>query len=93
MLTPPPQILEIYRDFLKPGSDATFRKIEEDALRICVELKFPHAYLALESLTGPKEVWWLNGYESEAELKQVVHDYTSNAPLVAALKSSSGIAA
>jgi hypothetical protein len=81
----PPRILEAYRDFLKPGVEAAYRPIEEDASRICVELKCPHSYLAIESLTGPKEVWFLNGYDSVAELKQVADAYEKNAPLLAAL--------
>src|ERR1700675_3044388 len=81
----PPRILEVYRDFLKPGVEAAYGPIEEDASRICVELKCPHPYLAIESLTGPKEVWFLNGYDSVAELKQVGDAYEKNAPLLAAL--------
>src|SRR5713226_6861340 len=82
----PPKILEIYRDSLKPGSETAFKAVEEDAARICAELKFPHSHLAIESLTGPKEVWWLNGFESEAEKQQVSDDYASNPALVEALE-------
>ncbi len=39
----------------------------------------------MESLTGPKEVWFLNGYQSAAEQKQVAEDYGKNAKLMAAL--------
>jgi hypothetical protein len=81
----PPRILEAFRDFLKPGVEAAYRPIEEEASRICVEVKCPHSYLAIESLTGPKEVWFLNGYDSVAELKQVADAYEKNAPLLAAL--------
>lgn len=80
----PPRILEVYRDFVKPGSFPQYNKIEEDAAGICAELKCPHPYVGLESLNGPKEVW-LNGFASEAELKQVVEDYAKNAALMAAL--------
>lgn len=52
-----------------------------------MELGFPHAYLAIEPLTGPQEVWFLNAWESEAEQKQVAEDYASNGPLAAALES------
>src|SRR5690349_7872424 len=66
----PPQILEIYRDFPKAGGEAAYRRIEEDAARICGELRCPHPYVGIESLTGPKEAWWLNGYESPARTRQ-----------------------
>jgi hypothetical protein len=85
----PPKILEIYRDFLKPESEAAYAAysdIERDIARVCIELAFPHAYLAIESLTGPKEVWFLNGWESSAEQGQVADDYAKNAPLAAALE-------
>ena len=81
----PPQILEIYRDRLKPANDAEFRKAEEDAARICVELKCPHPYLTIESLTGSKEVWYLNGFESEPDKQKVGEAYEKNVPLMQAL--------
>jgi hypothetical protein len=81
----PPKILEIYRDFVKPGREAQFKAVEEDAARICAELSFPHHHLAIESLAGPSEVWWLNGFDSQAEIQQVRDDYARNPALVAAL--------
>lgn len=83
----PPQILQIYRDFLKSGSHTAYQEVERDIAGVCVELGFPHAYLAIEPLTGPQEVWFLNAWESEAEQKQVAEDYASNGPLAAALES------
>jgi hypothetical protein len=84
----PPQILQIHREALKPGSEAAYQEIEEGTARICAELGCPHPYLGIESLTGPKEVWFFNGYESSAEQKQVYEDYPKNASLFAALKKN-----
>lgn len=84
----PPAILQIYREPLTPGSAAAFGQVEEEAARICAELKCPHPYLGIESLTGPPEVWFLNGYESAAEQKQVVDDYARNAKLLEALNQN-----
>src|SRR5260370_33317394 len=81
----PRQILQIYRDRLKPGSHAAYGEIERDIARACAELEFPHPYLAIEPLTGPGEVWFLNRWESEAEQKRVADDYAKNAPLVEAI--------
>jgi hypothetical protein len=78
-------VLQIYRDFLKPGSEAAFKAVEEDAARMCAELSCPHPHLAIESVTGPKEVWWLNAFESEAEKERVYREYASNQPLMTAL--------
>ncbi len=85
----PPQILQIHREPLKPGSEAAYREIEEDTARICAELGCPHPYLGIESLTGLKEVWFFNGYESSAERKQVYDDYAKNGTLMAALLKNS----
>lgn len=82
---PYPAILQIYRDPLVSGQEATYRTAEEDAARICAELNCPNPHLALESLTGQKEVWWLNAYESETHKQAVASGYTNNAPLMAAL--------
>lgn len=84
-----PAILQIFREPLKPGTDAEYREIEDDTARIAIELRCPHPYLGVESLTGPKEVWWLNGYESQAEIKQVEAEYRKNAALMAALVRNS----
>ena len=51
----------------------------------------PSPYLAIEALTGSKEVWFINGYDSPAEQRQTVDDYEKNAPLLAAhMKNSNG---
>jgi hypothetical protein len=84
----PPHILQIYREPLKPGSEAAYAVIEEDTARIAAALGCPHPYLAAESLTGAKEVWWFNGYESSAEQKQVYDNYAKNERLMAALQQN-----
>ena len=76
-------ILQVYRDSVK--DEVAFKAIEEEAARICAGLSFPHAHLAIESLGGPKEVWWLNFFESEADRAQVTAEYEKNRALVAAL--------
>lgn len=81
----PPKILQVYRDFLKPGSSRAYGDIEKDAAEICARLKCPHAYLAIRSLTGPAEVWFLNAYDSAAEQERVAKDYTKNRNLLAEL--------
>jgi hypothetical protein len=83
------QILQIFREALKSGSKDAYRRIEERTARLSAELGCPHPYLGIESLTGSKEVWWLNGYTWAAERKQVVDDYSRNTRLLAALKENS----
>jgi hypothetical protein len=81
----PPKILLIYRDILKPGTDVVFKTVEEDAALICAELHCPNSHLAIESITGTKQVWWLTPYESEADVEKIANGYASNPNLIAAL--------
>ena len=85
----PPQILQIYREPLKPGSEAAYHAIEEDTARAAAALGCPHPYLGSVSVTGSREVWWFNGYESPAEQKQVSDDYAKNRRLMTALLRNS----
>jgi uncharacterized glyoxalase superfamily protein PhnB len=82
------QILQIYRESVKPGGAAEYKAVEEDAARYCVELGCPHPHLAIESVAAPSEVWWLNAYESEAQKERVYEGYASNPGLMAALEQT-----
>ena len=84
----PPAILQIVREPLKAGHEAEFSAIEEERARIAVALKCPNPYLGTESLTGPKEAWWFNGYESGKHQKQVYDAYANNTQLLAAFQQS-----
>lgn len=84
-LEPPPQNLLIHRDVLKPGVEATYKAIEEDAARFCAELKCPNVHLALESIKEPTEVLWLTAYASEDDKQRIIDAYAANRPLTEAL--------
>jgi hypothetical protein len=83
----PPQILQIYREPLKPGSETAYRAIEEETARLAAALGCPHPYLGALSLTS-LEVWWFNGYESSAEQQQVADSYAKNTRLMTALRQN-----
>jgi hypothetical protein len=74
----PPRILQIFRERLKPRVEAEYDRIESDTARKCAELRCPHPYLGIESLTGPKEVWWFNAYDSVAEREQVAEAWAKS---------------
>ena len=84
----PPQLLQIYRDFVQRGGEEAFRQVEEDAARICADLDCPNVHLAMESLAAPVEVWWLTPYLSEADKQRVADGYAHNAALMAALEGN-----
>jgi hypothetical protein len=81
----PPQILEIYRDYLKPEAVAANRRLENRAEHLCRTLDFRHSYLTIESVSGPKEMWYFNGFESQAEVEKLRREYGRNTTLAAAL--------
>ena len=81
-----PRLLYISREFWKPGHEAALNLIEAEAARTCIGLGVPHPYLGIESLTGSKEVWYVNGFASPEELAQVTEAYAKKPELLAAMK-------
>jgi len=81
----PPRILQVVREPLRPGVDAEYDRIESEIARECARLRCPHPYLGLESLTGPKEAWWFNGYDSAADQERVAQAWAKNKEALAAL--------
>ena len=81
----PPQILEIYRDYLKADAVAENRKLERRAEHLCRILGFSHSYLTIESVSEPAEMWYLNGFDSQAEVDKLTREYQQNTKLLAAL--------
>jgi hypothetical protein len=81
----PPQILYISRDYLKTDAVAENRKLERRAEDLCRTLGFTHPYLTIESVTGPAEMWYLNGFDSEAEVEKLTQQYQQNTKLLTAL--------
>lgn len=80
-----PRILYVSREFWKAGHETPLNRIESEAARVCIGLGVPHPYLGIESLTGPKEVWYVNGFASTEELEQVKEAYGKNQELLAAM--------
>lgn len=85
-----PQVLFVSREFWKPGHEAALHRIEAEAARVCIGLGVPHPYLGIESLTGTKEVWYINGFASTEELTQVGEAYKKNSGLLDAMNRFSG---
>jgi hypothetical protein len=82
-------ILQIYREHVKTGCEADYAALEQETARIAMTLRCPNPYLAAESLSGPKRVWWFNGYDSPEAQKQVALDYMKNAQLMDQLQRNS----
>jgi hypothetical protein len=79
------QILFVAREFWLPGHQTDLTRIESHAAEVCIGLGVPHPYLGIESVTGPKEVWYLNGLRSSEEYREVNEAYNKNHELTAAM--------
>ncbi len=85
----PPQLLQVVREPINAGGENAYGEIEDEIAAACVALKCPHPHLALETLTGQKEIWWFNFFASEEERLQVTRAYESNRPLMEVLVRNS----
>src|SRR4029450_1270504 len=84
-LEKPPLFLLIVRERLRPGMERAYNENELELATACATLKCPHPYLALASVAGPKEVWWLNAFASQEEKDQLEGAYARNEPLMTKL--------
>ena len=80
-----PPVILVYRDRILAGHDSEYVAIETDAAHICAKLRCPNPYLAIESLDGTHEVWFLNAFRSRAHEDAVAAKYKANTKLSAAL--------
>jgi len=63
--TPPPKVLVIAREFLKPGKGGSLHEKTESAfVQAFAKAKWPTRYLAVDSLSGKPRSLFLVGYES-----------------------------
>jgi hypothetical protein len=75
---PPSPIINVYREEVKPGRMSAYVRIEEDAARFCAKAGCPNPYLAINSITGPREVWWINGFDSTEAMEKVWQAYAAS---------------
>jgi hypothetical protein len=63
--TTQPKFLHIYREQVKAGRAADHSRWEAGWPAAFEKAKFPDTYIALESVTGPTEVWFVSPYASQ----------------------------
>jgi hypothetical protein len=81
---PPPAVLQIYRDPVKPSKMSEYSRIEGDAAQACAKAS-TWPYLALQSMTGPQEVWFISGFDSYAAMERSAEPFARNSALSAEL--------
>jgi hypothetical protein len=78
---PPPKVLQIFREEVKPGKSAAHEKFEAGWPKAFAKANWPTHYIALSSLTGPNEAWFAAGYDSFAAWEKDQKDLEKNAAL------------
>src|SRR5260370_36910166 len=66
----PPAVIQIGRESIKEGRSPAHRKVETDWARAFRRAQFPYHYLALETMTGVNEVWFISTYPSFAAIEE-----------------------
>ena len=81
---PPPALLQIYRDPVKPSRMAEYSRIESEAAVACARAS-TWPYLAAQTMTGPQEVWFISGFDSYDAMERSAEPFARNAALTAEL--------
>jgi hypothetical protein len=84
--TPPPKVLVITREFVKPGkAGAIHEKMESAFVQAMTRANWPTHYLAMTSLSGAPRALFFVGYDSFAAWEKDNEATAKNATLAAAL--------
>jgi len=79
----PSKVIQIYREEVKPGKGAAHEKVEVGWPRAFAKANSPTHYLAMTSVSGPTEAWFITGYPSLAAWEKDTQSIESNAALSA----------
>jgi hypothetical protein len=86
---PPPNVLVIMREFIKPGkAGSPHEKTESAFVKAMSDAKEPEHYLALNSLTGKSRALFLLGYDSFAAWQKDNDAMMANSSLSSAMDSA-----
>jgi hypothetical protein len=77
---PPPDILQIYRDPVKPGKMAEYKRVEGEAAMACSRAN-TWPYMTWQAVSGPQEVWFVSGFDSYAQMERSAEPFVRNAAL------------
>jgi hypothetical protein len=84
--TPPPKVLSIFREFLKPGRGGSpHEKAESAFVQAFARAKWPTHYLTVTSISGKPRALFLTGYDSFEAWEKDVKSVEKNSMLAAAL--------
>jgi hypothetical protein len=88
-IMPPPPLLQIVREEVKPGHGGPHAATESAWTRALTKGKSTDHYLGMSSLTGPSEAWFIMGYASYADWETKQNEFENNATLKAEIEKIS----
>jgi hypothetical protein len=78
---PPPPVLMIQREEVKPGRGAAHEATEAAWAKAMARGRSTDNYLGMDALTGPSEAWFILGYKSYADLEAKRNEFAGNPAL------------
>jgi hypothetical protein len=79
----PPKVMQIFREMVKPGHAAAHATLEAGWPAAFSKANAPGNYIALTSVTGPNEAWFITGYDSFDAYEKDSQGIEANAALQA----------
>ena len=73
-----PKVLQIFREEVKPGKAPAHQKWETGWPKAFAKANWPTNYLAMTSVTGPSEAWYMTGYDSFAAWGKDIETFDQN---------------
>jgi len=77
-----PKVITITREYVKPGRTGDHAKVEASFARAFAQANVKDRYLAMSSITGPDEAWFISGYDSFADMEKADTSIMGNAALM-----------
>jgi hypothetical protein len=74
----PPNYLNITREMTKPGVGPAHEKLEMGWPQAFTKADWPTHYLAMTSVTGPPEAWFITGYDSAEAAEKDADNFAKN---------------
>lgn len=72
--TPPPKVLLIAEENVKVGKGPAHEKLETNWARAWATAKWPRAVLAMTTIAGPSQAWFISPYDSMAAMETAARD-------------------
>lgn len=80
---PPPKVLSIIREQVKPGKTAAHEKVEMGWPRAWAKANWPNGWIAMTSVSGPPEAWFVSAWDSYAAMEKDRENVDKNPALKA----------